>query len=55
MLYDAVKELPAAPRLNGGLMLAGQGVNRNIDGKVSLYEYQNSFYSFIEKASVQSH
>ena len=57
--YDAVKELPGVTEMNGGLMLAGQGVTVILDGKVStmsteqLYSLLKSIPSSrIEKAEV---
>ena len=57
--YDAVKELPGVTEMNGGLMLAGQGVTVILDGKVTtmsteqLYSLLKSIPSSrIEKAEV---
>ncbi len=57
--YDAVKELPGVTEMNGGLMLAGQGVTVVLDGKVTtmtteqLYSLLRSIpASRIEKAEV---
>ena len=57
--YDAVKELPGVTEMNGGLMLAGQGVTVVLDGKVTtmtteqLYSLLRSIpASRIEKAEI---
>ena len=57
--YDAVKELPGVTEMDGGLMLAGQGVTVVLDGKVTtmtteqLYSLLKSIpASRIEKAEV---
>ena len=50
--YDAVKELPGVTEMNGGLMLAGQGVTVILDGKVTTMSTEQ-LYSLLK--SVQSH